>query len=88
MNEEPAPTQSDNSTAESGDKTPTKFVEEMKFRFIRNDDPVIRSPHRVLSEAGLFKNGQQYSKGDLVELDAKTAASFIELGEVEEVVSE
>lgn len=42
-----------------------------------------RHEYRVLSEAGLFKNGKQYDQGDIVELDARTASSFLELGEVE-----
>lgn len=42
-----------------------------------------RQKYTVTSEAGLFKNGKHYKEGDTVELDAKTAQNFIDLGEVE-----
>lgn len=47
--------------------------------------PTNRRDYRVLSEAGLFKNGKQYDQGEIVSLDPVTARRFIEIGEVEEV---
>lgn len=43
-----------------------------------------RFEFRVTSEAGLFKNGKQYNKGDLVLLTEATAKAFMEAGDVEE----
>jgi hypothetical protein len=34
---------------------------------------------------GLFKNGKVYAPGETIELDEKTAAGFLALGEIEEV---
>lgn len=47
-----------------------------------------RRPYRVTAENGLFKRGKRYDHGDFVDLDEKTAAAFIEAGEVEEVSDE
>lgn len=43
---------------------------------------VERHPYRVISEVGLFKNGKQLNEGDIVQLDAKTAAAFMAVGDV------
>lgn len=43
-----------------------------------------RRPYKVLVETGLFKNGQQYNQGDIVELDVVTAERFKALGEIED----
>lgn len=45
---------------------------------------VERKQYEVVSESGLFKNGKTYKTGQKVELDANTAARFIEAGEVKE----
>lgn len=44
---------------------------------------VERKPYKVLTEAGLFKNGKHYKTGSTVELDEATAANFIAIGDVE-----
>lgn len=43
-----------------------------------------RKPYKVISKAGLFKNGVQYDEGSTVELDEKTAKAFIEAGDIED----
>lgn len=57
------------------------------------DDPVaieaiVRKPYKVLAETGLFKNGNQYNQGATIELDDKTAANFIAVGEIEPIEGE
>ena len=47
-------------------------------------DPTRRT-YRVVSEAGLFKNGEHYKKGSRVELNVNSAKAFLEIGDVEEV---
>lgn len=42
-----------------------------------------RKSYTVISEHGLFKNGKEIAKGETVELDEKTAAAFIEAGDIE-----
>ena len=42
-----------------------------------------RRRYIVMSESGLFKNGKLYEQGEEIMLDAKTAANFNNLGEVE-----
>ena len=37
----------------------------------------------VISENGLFKNGEQYDEGSTIYLDDRTAANFIAIGDVE-----
>lgn len=76
MNEE-QPTQKNEGTEQ-------KVVERIVIDVVRNADPVVRKPYVVTSDKGLLKNGQVYPQGTNVELDAKTAQAFIELGEVEE----
>lgn len=44
-----------------------------------------RKPYLVTAETGLFKNGHTYKRGDTVELDARTAESAIQAGDVEEI---
>lgn len=46
---------------------------------------VERFPYRVISEAGIFKNGKQYEKGETVELDRDTGERFVAAGDVEEL---
>ena len=45
---------------------------------------VTRKPYLVTAESGVFKRGLHHPKGSLVELDAKTAATAIEAGDVAE----
>ena len=40
--------------------------------------------YEVVAEDGIFKNGKTYKKGQKVELNPNTAASFIEAGDVKE----
>lgn len=40
---------------------------------------------KVISEAGLFKNGKQYNQGDLVSLDEKTATNFVASGDIKPI---
>lgn len=68
---------SDNSTNDS------QVVEEINIKVTRNAGEVERAPYTVVAESGLFKNGKIYEKGETIELDEKTAANFIALGEVE-----
>lgn len=52
----------------------------------RVTDKVVReSTNESNGSEGLFKNGQVYKPGDTLELDEKTAANYIALGEVEEL---
>lgn len=44
-----------------------------------------RTTYVVTAEAGLFKNGRQYDKGEQIELDPATAERFKTLGEVADV---
>jgi hypothetical protein len=39
--------------------------------------------YKVASDNGLFKRGQQFDKGSIIELDEKTASQFMENGEVQ-----
>lgn len=43
-----------------------------------------RKQYVVATDAGLFKNGKQYAKGETIALDEKTAANFLALGEITE----
>lgn len=45
--------------------------------------PVERKPYVVLDDAGLFKRGQAYPKGSIVELDDATAKNFLRDGDIE-----
>lgn len=51
----------------------------------RHGAPVERQAHRVIAEAGIFKNGRTYKKGQEVELDQVTAERAIKAGDVEEI---
>lgn len=44
-----------------------------------------RRPYIVTAESGIFKNGKLYEQGEEIMLDAKTAANFNNLGEVEAI---
>lgn len=44
-----------------------------------------RRQYLVTSEAGLFKNGKLYAQGAQIPLDAKTAAAFLAVGDIEEI---
>lgn len=46
---------------------------------------VERHPYKVLSEAGLFKNGKQINQGETVYLDVKTAVAAMNAGDVEPI---
>lgn len=46
---------------------------------------VSRVKYVVTAEAGIFKNGKLYARGETIELQPKTAANFIAIGELEEV---
>lgn len=50
-------------------------------------EPVIveMGEYEVTAENGLFKNGKQYAKGDIIELVKETAERFIAVGEVKEL---
>lgn len=45
--------------------------------------PVVRKPYVVLDEAGLFKRGQAWPKGSVIDLDEPTAANFLRDGDIE-----
>ncbi len=47
--------------------------------------PSTKKAYEITSEAGLFKNGKQYAKGDKVELDEKTANNFISNNDIKEI---
>lgn len=46
-----------------------------------------KKKYEVISENGLFKNGNQINKGESIELDEKTAANFIASGDIKEAQS-
>lgn len=46
---------------------------------------ISRVKYVVTAEAGIFKNGKLYACGETIELQPKTAANFIAIGELEEV---
>lgn len=46
-----------------------------------------KKKYEVISENGLFKNGNQINKGESIELDEKTAANFIAAGDIKEAQS-
>ncbi len=52
---------------------------------VAGDAPALTRTYRVISEAGLFKRGQEFPKGSTIELHPDTGAAFIEAGDVEEV---
>lgn len=45
---------------------------------------VPKKSYRVIAEAGLFKRGRQWEKGEIIELDEVTANGFKALGEIED----
>lgn len=47
--------------------------------------PVERKPYLVTAESGVFKRGKQYDKGEIVQLDEKTAENFKREGDVEDL---
>lgn len=44
--------------------------------------PVVRRAYRVVRD--LFKRGETYTPGDLIELDPLTAQAFLAAGDIEE----
>lgn len=52
---------------------------------VSQEDAPERKEYRVVSENGLFKRGEQYDEGSIIELDKKTAANFLEAGDIEEL---
>ncbi len=49
-----------------------------------NVKPTPTKEYIVTAEAGLFKGGKQYNKGDKINLVEKAAASFLAAGEITE----
>jgi hypothetical protein len=43
---------------------------------------VVRKPYKVVNP--LFKNGKNYKKGSVIELDDKTAENFLAAGDIKE----
>lgn len=81
-------------------KTPTvhEHVDgDLQFKLTKNAGEVERQSYRVTDKAarasteesvgseGIFKNGQIFAPGDLIELDEQSAANYKVLGEVEDV---
>lgn len=74
-----------------------EITDEAGAQDVVGGEPTVRKQYRVTDKAaraatdesagseGLFKNGQIYKPGDSLELDEKTAANYIALGEVEEL---
>ena len=48
------------------------------------EPPVIKK-YTVMVEAGIFKNGRLYAKGEQIDMPEETGTRFLALGEVEEV---
>jgi hypothetical protein len=49
--------------------------------------PPPRKVYEVVSLAGLFKAGNQYAKGEQIELDVQCAANFLSNNDIKEVQS-
>ena len=64
------------------DSTEQKVVERVVIEVTRDAGVPERHDYIVTSENGLFKNGQQYNKGDTIQLDDATASNFIAVGDV------
>ena len=45
---------------------------------------VERRPYLVVAEGGIFKNKKLWGPGEVVLLDVRTGAAFVEAGDVEE----
>lgn len=52
------------------------------------DEPTLLRPYRVTAEAGLFKRGRLWERGEQIELDPRTAANFLAVDEIEEIDGE
>lgn len=57
-------------------------MDNLKFNLKKVDKAPVLKKYVVTSENGIFKRGKLYKKGDLVDLEDKTAQGFIKYNQV------
>lgn len=68
----------------SNDRAKTDDTVESELKTPDQESPAsTQKKYTVIAESGLFKRGKQFDKGDSIELDEATAASFLEAGDIE-----
>lgn len=58
------------------------MAERLKYKLTTVKEPPVLKKYVVTAENGIFKRGKLHKKGDLVDLEEKTAQGFIKLNQV------